>query len=113
MFGLLDIAVSTLGRIATTLVSAAVLLHVVLAGEGLVALWAKCVLLASVLLGVAGGVARGGEEVVAAELLGHWAWVAVLLGARIQRCWLRVLLRQLLGPEVAGLGAVGMVGKRT
>jgi len=56
------------------------LLHVVLAGEGLVALGAEGVLLASVLLGMAGGVSRGGEEVAAVVDLGQRAGVLVLLG---------------------------------
>ena len=63
--------------------SAAVLLHVVLAGKGLVALRAESILLPSVLLCVAGSMARGGEEVVALELLGHGARIAVLLGSRV------------------------------
>ena len=44
------------GRAASVLVGTTMLFHVVLAGEGLVALGAEGVLFASVLLGVAGGV---------------------------------------------------------
>lgn len=112
MFGLLDVAVSTLGRVAATLVSAAVLLHVVLAGKGLVALGAESILLASVLLCVAGSMARGGKEVVALELLGHRARIAVLLGSRVQGGGVLVLLGELFGPEVACLRGVGVVGER-
>ena len=83
MFGFLDVSISTLRGIATTLVCTAMLLHVVLAGKGLVALGAEGVLLASVLLRVPGGVARGGEVVVAAELLRHGARVAVFLWAGV------------------------------
>ena len=56
------------------------LLHVVLAGEGLVALGTEGILLASVLLCVTGGVTRGGEVVGTVELLGQRARVLVLLG---------------------------------
>lgn len=111
MFCLLDVALTALGGVAAALVGAAMLLHVVLACEGLVALGAEGVLLAGVLLGVASGMARGGEEVVAAELLGHGARVAVLLGAGVQRRLIRVL-RHVFRPEVGSLGRVGVVRKR-
>ena len=75
--------VGGLGRAAAVLVGATVLLHVVLAGEGFVALRAESVLFASVLLGVAGSVARGGEVVGAVELLGERARVLVLLARRL------------------------------
>ena len=55
------------------------LLHVVLAGKGLVALWAEGVLLARVLFRVASGMARGGEMVLAVVLLGERARVGILL----------------------------------
>ena len=50
------------------------LLHVVLAGEGLVASWANNGFLSCVFLAVAGSVARGGESVGAAEAGGVRAW---------------------------------------
>ena len=53
--------------VLAALVGALVLLHVVLAGEGLVAGGAVDVLLARVFLAVPGGVARGGEGVGAAD----------------------------------------------
>lgn len=59
------------------------LLHIVLASEGLVALWAEGVLLTSVLFRVARCMTRGGEVVVAVELLSHGAWVAVFLGTGV------------------------------
>lgn len=59
-------------------VGAAVLLHVVLAGEALLALRTDGVLLACVLLCVAGGVAGRGELVPALKLLSERAWKAVL-----------------------------------
>ena len=65
------------------LVRAPVLLHVVLAREGLVALRAEGVLLAGVLLGVARGVAGGGEEVGAADLIKKRTWILVLLALRL------------------------------
>ena len=57
MLCLFDVAVGALCSVATGLVGAAVLLHVVLASEGLVALGAEGVLFARVLLGVARSVA--------------------------------------------------------
>lgn len=48
---------ATLGRVAPILVRAPVLLHVVFASEGLVALWAEGILFAGVFLGVASGMA--------------------------------------------------------
>lgn len=86
------------------------LLHVVFAGEGLVALWAEGVLLAGVLFGVAGSVARGGEVVVAVELLGHGARVAVLLWACVVCCCGGGLVFWgLLGAEVGGMRGGGIV----
>ena len=63
------------------LVREAMLFHVVLAGEGLVALGANGVSVAGVLLGVSRCVAIGGEEVVAFFLLGERARILALLGA--------------------------------
>lgn len=57
----------------------AMLLHVVFASECLVAFWAKSVLLARVFLSMSCCVARGGEEVGAANLLSHRAGILVLL----------------------------------
>ena len=68
-------------RSAPALVRVAMLFHVVLAGEGLVALGANGVFVAGVLLGVARCVAIGGEEVVAVFLLGERARILALLGA--------------------------------
>jgi len=113
LLGLLDLALAALGRVATRLVCAAVLLHVVFAGKGLVALWAKGVLLACVLLGVASSVARRSEVVVAVELLSHGTRVAVLLrpGIGSRGCRHGVVVHCLLGAVVGGLRAIaGVVG---
>jgi len=63
------LALAGLVGIATVLVGATMLLHVILAGEGLVALGTEGVLLARVLLGVSRRMAGSGEEIVAVELL--------------------------------------------
>lgn len=56
-----------------------VLLHVVLASEGFVALGALRILAASVLLRMASGMARSGEVVHAIVLFGNWTRILVLL----------------------------------
>lgn len=61
------------------------LLHVVFAGEGLVAYWAVDALFTGVLLTVAGGVARSGKRCVAVVGSGVGARVLVLL-----RWWIGV-----------------------
>ena len=61
------------------------LLHIVFAGERLVAFRAVSIFPSSVLLGVASGVPRGGEIVAASVLLGHGARVAVLFWPRVDR----------------------------
>lgn len=68
---------------APVLVRATMLLHVVLSRKGLVALGAEGVLLAGMFLGVTCGMAGCGEEICAADLLGHWARVLVLLRLRL------------------------------
>jgi len=68
---------------AAMLMCATVLFHVVLARESLVAFRAERVLFPSMLLRVTCGVARSGEEVGAADLLGHWTWILVLLVWRL------------------------------
>lgn len=90
----------------------AMLLHVVLAGEGLVALRAEGILLARVLLSVAGGVARGGEVVAAVVLLGDGARVAVFLRALVRLRGGIEALGGWLGPKVAGLDGGCGVRKR-
>lgn len=59
------------------------LFHIVLASKGLVALGTESVLLASVLLGVTGGMAGCGEEVAAVVVLSQRAGILVLLGGRL------------------------------
>lgn len=59
---------------------AAVLLHIVFASEGLVALRAEGILLAGVLLGMASSVSGCGEEIAAVVDLCKWAGILVLLG---------------------------------
>ena len=108
--GLLDAVVGALAGVAPALVCPAVLLHVVLAGEGLVALGAEGVLLARVLLRVPCGVARGGEVVAAVVLFRYGARVAVLLGALVGRLGPVEGLCRGLGSEVAGLHAARGVG---
>lgn len=112
-FGLLDAVVGALAGVATALVCPAVLLHVVLASEGLVAFGAEGVLLARVLLCVASSVARGGEVVAAVVLLCHGARVAVLLGALVGRLGPVEALGGGLGSEVAGLHVACGVRKGT
>lgn len=74
----LGIVVGRSRRTTTILMRPSVLLHVVLARERLVALRTKRVFLASVLFRVAGRVSGSGEEVGAADLLGHGARILVL-----------------------------------
>lgn len=82
--------------------SATVLFHVILARESLVALGADGILLASVFLRVASGVARGGEELIAVILFGDGTRVLVLLlrwfrrGDGLRVSLLLLLLLQLL-----------------
>lgn len=80
--GLLDLVVvgRRLRRATHVLMGAAMLFHVVLAGEGLVALGAEGVLLASVFLGMTCGVPGRGEKVAAVKGLGQRAGILVLLG---------------------------------
>jgi hypothetical protein len=73
------------GGTATVLVSAPVLLHVILAGEGFVALRAEGVLFARVLFRMTGGVTGSGEVVTAAVLLGQRARVGIFLCLLL--CW--------------------------
>lgn len=66
-------------------VGAAVLLHVVLARESLLAVGADCIFLAGVLLGVSCSVAGGGEVVLATELRCEGARVLILLRPGLRR----------------------------
>lgn len=88
-FHLLARVVGVLGAcaagVAAVLVGAPVLFHIVLARKSLFAVRADGVLLARVLLRVSCSVARGGEIVVAGELLGQRARVLVLLGLGVGR----------------------------
>lgn len=90
---LLRSALGSLGSIATVGVGSPMLFHIVLAGEGLVALGAERILPSGVLLGVTSSVSRGGEVVVAVEGLCHGTRIAVLLGSDIGRGTVRTRFR--------------------
>jgi len=55
------------------------LLHVVFAREGLVALWAKGILFAGVLLSMACSVAGCRKIILAVVLLGKRTWIGIFL----------------------------------
>jgi len=68
---------------AHVLMRATVLFHIILASEGLIALWTVCVLLARVLFRMTRRMTGSSEVVCAIVLLGHWARILVFLGCML------------------------------